>query len=330
MNRLSIFASYDKDNIIDDYVVFYLKELSKISDIIYVSDCDIFEEEFTKIKDYCIHIINGRHGEYDFGSYKRGFLYAKENNLLKDYDYLIFCNDSVYGPFFDLGSIINCLENKNTDVYSMFHCFKDKVNNEHLQSYFISMNKNIFLSSWYIEFMTSIQKEKNKDDIIFKYEEGMTSLFKKQGCSICSFLDSSIVKDQINSNIPYYYPLESINSGFPFLKILLFKNALYFYFTFDDILNICNVIKNNYDLNIIINHLNRVVNKEDIKYLFRRFKEFDFFILSKYFINIKSHYINNGKYRLIIRLFNFFNLTIDIPKYLSFCNCHKDFNFILE
>ena len=36
VKRLAIFAGYDKDNIIDDYVVYYIKELKKIADIIYV------------------------------------------------------------------------------------------------------------------------------------------------------------------------------------------------------------------------------------------------------------------------------------------------------
>ena len=38
MKILTIFAGYDKDNIIDDYVVYYIKELKKIADIIYVAD----------------------------------------------------------------------------------------------------------------------------------------------------------------------------------------------------------------------------------------------------------------------------------------------------
>ena len=54
MKILTIFAGYDKDNIIDDYVLFYLKELSKFSDIIYIVDCEMPETELNKIKDYTI------------------------------------------------------------------------------------------------------------------------------------------------------------------------------------------------------------------------------------------------------------------------------------
>ena len=49
IKRLVIFAGYDKDNIIDDYVVYYIKELRKIADIIYVSDCNMLESELEKI-----------------------------------------------------------------------------------------------------------------------------------------------------------------------------------------------------------------------------------------------------------------------------------------
>ena len=41
MKRLCIFAHYDKDNLIDDYVIYYLRELKKsFNKIIFVSDSD--------------------------------------------------------------------------------------------------------------------------------------------------------------------------------------------------------------------------------------------------------------------------------------------------
>ncbi len=166
--RLVIFAGYDKDNIVDDYVVYYIKELKKIADIIYVSDCNMLDSELEKISGYCIHIINGRHEEYDFGSYKRGYLYAKENDILKNYNYLILCNDSVYGPFFNLQDIVENMENKDTDVWGMFKFLKCEGFEEHLQSYFVSMNQKVFLSNWYKDFICSIKKESYKHDIIPK------------------------------------------------------------------------------------------------------------------------------------------------------------------
>ena len=45
MKRLSIFIHHDKYNIIDDYVVYWLKTMSKLSDVIFVSNNDLPEIE---------------------------------------------------------------------------------------------------------------------------------------------------------------------------------------------------------------------------------------------------------------------------------------------
>ena len=107
-NRVAIFAHFDKNNRIQDYVIYYLRELNKVIDkIIFVSDSNISVEELDKIQPYVKHAIVGRHGEYDFGSYKRGFIYAKTNNFLKNCYELIFCNDSCYGPLYPFEDVFN-------------------------------------------------------------------------------------------------------------------------------------------------------------------------------------------------------------------------------
>ena len=330
MKRLAIFAGYDKDNIIDDYVIYYIKELKKIADIIYVSDCNITDNELKKINDYCIHIINGRHEEYDFGSYKRGYLYAKENNILKNYDYLIFCNDSCYGPFFNFQEIIQNMESKNTDVWGIFKYLKDIDFEEHLQSYFLSMKKNVFLSYCYSNFILSVKKEENKKDIIKNYEIGMSILFKNNNCSTSSFLDSSFIENPKNNSIPSVYALEAISYGFPLLKIAIFGEPTFFFFNAEKIQKIFKIIEP-YDKNIIINHLNRTMKKENIKYLFPKFKTKQVHIFSKRFINISFQYSVSGRFQIAFSLFSTINLTIDFPKNISYIDYkYKDFNFLLK
>lgn len=51
MKRVCIFAHYDRDDIVDDYVIYYLKALQKIcATIIFVSDCNLSKEEIKKIE----------------------------------------------------------------------------------------------------------------------------------------------------------------------------------------------------------------------------------------------------------------------------------------
>ena len=50
MKNISVFAHFDKDTIIDDYVIYYLQALRAVSEkIIFVSDCDLDERELLKL-----------------------------------------------------------------------------------------------------------------------------------------------------------------------------------------------------------------------------------------------------------------------------------------
>ena len=331
MKRLAIFAGYDKDNIIDDYVVYYIRELKKIADIIYVSDCNMLDSELEKIINYCIKIINGRHEEYDFGSYKRGYLYAKENNILENYDYLILCNDSCYGPFNGFQDIVEKMENKNTDVWGMFNCFQDNKNDEHLQSYFLSLKRKVYLSKYFYNFMTSIKKENDKIEVIKKYEIGLNNLLKKENVSISSFLDSNIKEYEEDNNIPFYNPYVAIKNNFPFLKIASFKNHFYTKLYINTIYDILNYIKPKYNISLIISHLNRTIKKDEIKYFFPRFKTKQINIFSKSFINMCFQYSVSGKFQIALSILKKIKITIDFPKNISYIDYkYKNFNFLLE
>jgi lipopolysaccharide biosynthesis protein len=96
-NRITIFAHFDRDNLVDDYVILYLKGLREVSEkIIFVSDGKIIEEEKFKLSELCSDIIDEKHGEYDFGSHKRGFNFFKEkySQEFESAKEIIFANDS--------------------------------------------------------------------------------------------------------------------------------------------------------------------------------------------------------------------------------------------
>lgn len=97
MSRIAIFASYDKNGIIHDYVIEYLKYLKEIADkIIFIADNYADEQEQNKLKWLVDYVKFSTHGEYDFRSYKRGYYFAKNNGWLDNANELIFCNDSCF------------------------------------------------------------------------------------------------------------------------------------------------------------------------------------------------------------------------------------------
>ncbi|HDL8558102.1 TPA: hypothetical protein PXS24_004580, partial [Yersinia enterocolitica] len=115
-NRVCIFAHYDKDNIIDPYVIYYLKKLKEANiDVVFVSVSNILNTEL--IKPYTINIINRDNIGYDFMSWQVGL--ASINDI-QQYDELIFCNDSCYGPLYPLDHILNKFtDDGNTDFWGI-------------------------------------------------------------------------------------------------------------------------------------------------------------------------------------------------------------------
>ena len=104
--RLFLLAGYDKNGIIDDALIHYASVLSRFGDVILCMDSDCKKSELNKIKKYTIFTITKRHGEYDFGSYKRAYTYARDKRILENYDILYMLNDSVFGPMFNMKQTI--------------------------------------------------------------------------------------------------------------------------------------------------------------------------------------------------------------------------------
>lgn len=197
MRRAVVFAHYDKDSIIDDYVIYYLKELKKISDtIVFVSCCNLADKEIEKLNGIASHVITQIHDEYDFGSYKRGFLYLQDK--LNEFDELIFANDSCYGPLYPLEKVFSKMENENSDFWgitknnfgykkNLKHFF---VKRPHVQSYFIVFKQKIFTQDFFADFMQSIKHLQTKKEIISKYEIGLTELLKEKGFKFKTFINA--------------------------------------------------------------------------------------------------------------------------------------------
>ena len=96
VRRVALFAAYDVDGIVDDYVVAYLRELSRFADVYYLADCEMEDSELGKLAAVTVGAWATRHETYDFGSYS---LLARDLvgwEVIDGYDELLLVNDSAY------------------------------------------------------------------------------------------------------------------------------------------------------------------------------------------------------------------------------------------
>lgn len=196
-NRICLFACFFKDGLIDDSVMYLLRQLQLVSDaIVLIGDCGIRPTELSKLSDIVYFADFIRHNEYDFGSYKRAFFYAQKEGLLENVEEILFCNDSIIGP---VGNIQDFFKQKeedgNPNAYGITinnYGFKDSASNNcsifspHIQTYFFTVSKEIFQSTYWIDFMASVKQEQCKAEVVINYEMGMSKLIENNGHTINS------------------------------------------------------------------------------------------------------------------------------------------------
>lgn len=224
--RVAVFASYSGDGFLPPQVLPYLEGLVPMTRaIVVVCDNDLHPEELAKLSSIATHVITGRHGEYDFGSYKRGVAWARDAGYLDTADDLILCNDSCYGPVGSFAPMFETMEQRGLDFWGV-------TDNEefsyHLQSYWVVLSRPVFLSDAFEAFMASIKSQKNVQDVILAYELGLTDTLRKAGFSVGALVKNSL--RGVHPDDPTYrnltiLPIYCIDQGSPLIKVKALKSA---------------------------------------------------------------------------------------------------------
>jgi lipopolysaccharide biosynthesis protein len=214
--RVCVFAHYHSSEVSDD-VLFYLSELKKDDwSIIFITTGETLSmEELNKTKGFCCSIIKRKNIGYDFGSYALGY-YLIDKELTQD---LLFCNDSVYGPYQSLANIENKMRK-----YDCWGLTDSHERSYHLQSYFLRFNHKALSSKSLSFFIAGIKPQKNKRKLIKKFEIGFSSMLQKTDFVIGSFISSKQLIEELSgnqesqTNVTIHFPFALYQKEMPFIK----------------------------------------------------------------------------------------------------------------
>jgi len=244
IKRICLFAAYDPDGLIDESVIIFIKELAQYSDVYFLSDSLLQLGELKKLS----HITKGawanRHGEYDFGSYKRLAKYYIGWETIEQYDELLLVNDSSYliKPLADTFSKMDAKQcswwgmqatkglaatkhvksNQFTDKIPITvvkekyleSYERDNFYDFHIGSYFLAFRKPILQNGKLKEILGSVSKERNKKNIIIKYEIGITRSLINAGFDFDTAVDDLYPFHPIYTNNIF----KLIENGYPLFK----------------------------------------------------------------------------------------------------------------
>jgi hypothetical protein len=159
-------------------------------DFIFISNSLENKDYLVNLPDY-VKVIYRENIGYDFGGWSEALL---KDNLYTNYDYFIFVNSSVIGPF---------LKDKNikwTDIYinglvdniklfgSTINTIKKPLEKSHVQSYIFSMNKETLEYLIECEIFSITNLSKTFDDCVWNKEVLMSRKIIEKGWNIGSLL----------------------------------------------------------------------------------------------------------------------------------------------
>ena len=181
--RTVLFASYSKQEKIENYVLTYLSELKRVAEtIIFVADNVLPSSEISKLSELVDFYQTEPHGEYDFGSYKRAMAIARENGVLDDSEELILCNDSCFcvAPF---SAVFKEMDSRECDFWGLV---QSDVFQKHLQSYFLVFKKNCFEN---LEaFLNTVTRKNSLYEVVTSYETALTAHLEGFGYKSATYM----------------------------------------------------------------------------------------------------------------------------------------------
>jgi len=269
VKRICLFAAYDPDGIIDDYVIHYLEELSQYADIHYLADCDMSGEELKKITPFTLTAAAYKHGKYDFGAWSELIDRIGWEEIEK-YDELILANDSQY-LVGDIGPFLSSMENRKLDFWAGLTVCDEYLGGRipleqfiesrniltipfTFVSSFLVLSKGLFSKAFLRNFFAEITPVENRLQVYEKYELGLSRLIIRHKIKYGTYIEDLYTHSSIYKNSAFYF----LSLGYPFIKIKVFFSKYYPIIAPMDRFEFIKYHHPNFNKDILIRHLNRV------------------------------------------------------------------------
>lgn len=278
MKRAAIYAFYDSNGIVDDYVEYFLNDLVKnIEYLVVMCNGKLSDEGRKKLEAFTPYVVVRKNEGFDIGAYQDGMRYIGWDQL-SEYDELVLANDTVFGPVYPFSEMFETMQSRNLDFWGITRHYKANDESfdceygylpEHIQSYFMVFRKKFMKTSEFLTYWKNLPLMKTYKDAVGKHEICFTKRFTDLGFKADTYVDTSDMEVK-NPNPLMIYPKELIQ----FKKCPIFKRRLFFqeygWYIENSVgqapMETMEYIKEHtvYDFDMVLDNLLRVCNQADL------------------------------------------------------------------
>ncbi len=238
MKRLCIFSFFDYEGKVDQYVINILEQLKKnVEKLIVVINGEIGEQEKEKIQVITADIFVRPNLGFDSGAYKFVFNKIGKNGLM-NYEQLILCNDTFYGPFTPIDNLLIKINESKADFGGL--CYAETNIMNYIHSFFLVFNQTILTDGILYDYFQKNINEQESDikNVYLNFELGLFNCLVQGGYSFYYFekkITIGVRKNCSKALIDYGIPIfkkKSFSKEF-YDKDGLFKAMQYIYYHTD-------------------------------------------------------------------------------------------------
>ncbi len=191
-NKICFYVIYAKTKKVDDYVFYFIEKLkAHVRRFIAVVNGEINEESKKKLENAVDELWFRENVGYDISAYKYGIEKIGFDQL-KNYNEVILCNDTTFGPIYPFSEAFDEMAKRDVDFWGLtkhLQCPFNEYENEygympeHIQSYFIVFRNSIISSQKFIDYWKGLPEITDRTTAIGKFETVYTKQLLDLGFS---------------------------------------------------------------------------------------------------------------------------------------------------
>lgn len=191
IRRYGVYVFYDRDGIADGYNDVFLKGLKEeVSHLLVICNGKIQKDDRKRLEKIADEVLIRENKGYDVTAYREGILKPGFEKL-SEYDEVVICNDTMYGPLYSFSEMFGTMARKDLDFWGIT-CFH-KVPFDpfgtisygyiptHIQSFFMVFRQSLVKSREFQEYWEKFPKVHNYEEAIGFHEAVFTKKFADYG-----------------------------------------------------------------------------------------------------------------------------------------------------
>lgn len=201
MRRLGVFVFYDPHGIVDDYVLYLLREMRSVcTEMITICNGKLTDEGKSRLLRHSGSVFCRENRGMDAGALKDFFIRFSSREYWSSFDELVWFNDTCYGPLIPIKDVFAEMEQREScDFWGItaharssarWPSHRNMSIEEHLQSYFIVVKQPLLGDDRFWRFWKDIMISDDFHETVANYELSLTRAFASWGYRYGVFCDT--------------------------------------------------------------------------------------------------------------------------------------------